>query len=520
MTTASAAALPGAPSGPAPRGAADAVARWWTTAAAIAARADRGRRARRLHVDAAALAGVADPEPGAVASGAAALKLALIGLGGLVGGPVVGRVALRNNEAVTDLAWQYPGLVADLLADRSIEGGDEARRARPLFARVQRASAAGRYVITSDLHRGPAGTNDWPGLQDTTSLYGALLDWYGDGGWGLVEDGDVEDFWMVGGSTYGVVYEVGRWLGHAWRGRSGRRLLRAVYAEHLRRVVDHNAAIYERIQDRFHAHGRYHRIVGNHDDAYLDEDVAARLAEVHPGLDVLDALVLDGPDGGVGLVTHGHHTDAWNAPGRAGLGKLGTWLGSTVGDAPFTGGNPGRPTADATRRLLSGEQPSTLTEVSTLFGANRHLYSMDEVVLHDAWTAHFGDAGPWLVLGHTHLPLDRPADPRGRRSWDRYVNAGCGVFHGMLTAVEWDGAAGPGDGSAPAVSLVAWHWADGSTPDAAVVAEVDGRPVARRVLRRGPDGHLVVEPAVPAVPADPPVSSVSSDAPEEGSDGR
>ncbi len=102
-------------------------------------------------------------------------------------------------------------------------------RCRSLFAAVDRAPAADRYVITSDLHRGPAGTNDWPGLQDTTALYAALLDWYGDQRWSLVEDGDVEDFWMVGGSTYGLVYELGRWIGHAWRAPSGRRLLRAVY---------------------------------------------------------------------------------------------------------------------------------------------------------------------------------------------------------------------------------------------------------------------------------------------------
>ena len=497
MTTAPTAAPPAASPVPTAGGVTDAASRWWTTAARVAARADRGRRARRLDVDAASLAGLPDPEPGAVASGAAALKLALIGLGGLVGGPVVGRVALRNNEAVTDLAWRYPDVVADVLAGRST-GEHGIGPGRPLFAKVDRAPAAGRYVITSDLHRGPAGTNDWPGLQDTTALYGALLDWYGDAGWGLVEDGDVEDFWMVGGSTYGLVYELGRWAGHAWRGAGGRQLLRTVYAEHLRRTVEHNAPIYERIQARFHAHGRYHRIVGNHDDAYLDDAVVDRLAEVHPGLDVVDALVLDGPTGGVGLVTHGHHTDAWNAPGRAGLGKLGTWLGSTVGDAPFTAGNPGRPTGAETRRLLGGEQASALTEVSTLFGANRSLYSMDEVVLHDAWTSRFGDDGPWLVLGHTHLPLDRPVESRGRRSWDRYVNAGCGVFHGMLTAVEWDGAAGPGDGSAPAVSLVAWHWADASTPASAIVAEVEGRPVARRRLRRGPEGHLTADPPSPA----------------------
>ncbi|MEZ5143906.1 MAG: hypothetical protein R2726_15505 [Acidimicrobiales bacterium] len=453
--------------------------RWWRRATSAADRHDRRRRAARREAGGDAWPRAADPGP--VASAAAAAKLVLIGVGGVAGAPLVGWTAARNNRTLTELAWRYPDLVADVLAGRA---------SGPPFERVGRAPAAARYVITSDLHRGPAGATDWPGLQDVTRLYLAMLDWYGDRGWGLVEDGDVEDFWMVGGSTYGVVYELARWVGHARRSPAGRRFLRAVHGEHLRRIVDHNAEVYDRIETRFHRHERYHRIVGNHDDAYLDEGVVDLLRQVHPGLEVLDALVLEGSDGGVGLVTHGHHTDPWNAPGRSGLGKLGTWLGSTVADAPFTSANPGLPTAAQTRRLLDGAHTSVLTEVSTVFGANRELYSMDEVILHDAWRERFGPGGPWLVLGHTHLPLVAPVDPRGRRSWDRYLNAGCGVFDGMVTAVEWDGVGGVAGGDAD-VALVAWHWADDTTPDGAVVAEIDGRPVARRRLRRTPGGGHV-----------------------------
>lgn len=481
---------------PARRGTSDADAgsawRWWRGAAAAATRADVRRRRAGGGGD---RTPAVDRRAGPIATGAAAVKLVLIGAGGLVGGPVVGRVAARNTAAVTDLAWRYPELVADVLA-----GGPGAD---PL-TRVARTPAAGRVVITSDLHRGVPGTTDWPGLQDTDRLYAAMLDVYAAGEWSLVENGDVEDFWMVGGSAYGVVYEVGRWAGHVVRTPAGRRFLSDVYGEHLRRIVAHNADVYDRIEQGFHAAGRYHRIVGNHDDVYLDEAVVEHLREVHAGLDVLDALVLDGPDGGVGLVTHGHHTDGWNAPRRSGLGKLGTWLGSTVADAPFTAANPGLPGAAETQRLLVGDHASVLTEVSPLFGANRELYSMDEVVLFEAWREHFGaedgsSSSPWLILGHTHLPLTRPVDPRGHRSWERYGNTGCGVFAGLVTAIEWDGT-GRGGGVDPDVALVAWHWADADTPDDAVVTEIDGRPVARRRLVR-PDGadHVVAVPDPPSL---------------------
>ena len=41
-------------------------------------------------------------------------------------------------------------------------------------------------------------------------LYPTVLRGYADDGWHLIENGDVEDFWMVGGSTWGTVYDLAR----------------------------------------------------------------------------------------------------------------------------------------------------------------------------------------------------------------------------------------------------------------------------------------------------------------------
>ena len=48
------------------------------------------------------------------------------------------------------------------------------------------------------------GTVGWPGHQHARELYEAALDFYAADEWGLIENGDVEDFWLAGGSTYGV----------------------------------------------------------------------------------------------------------------------------------------------------------------------------------------------------------------------------------------------------------------------------------------------------------------------------
>jgi hypothetical protein len=348
--------------------------------------------------------------------------------------------------------------------------------------------------MSSDLHRFVRGANDWPGRQGTKQLYEAALDHYAGAGWSLVENGDVEDFWLVGGSTYGAAYDGARLAAGVLARMDGGRLRRHVAGEHLRRVVANNEGIYERIADRFHRHGRYHRLVGNHDDCYLDDEMLHHLRSVLPGLDVHDLLVLDRPGGAAGVVAHGHHTDTWNTPRRSGLGRLGTWTGSAVNDTTLVSSSPGLPTPGQTSALLDVERVGRLTEVDTRTGTNG-LYTLDEEGLFRSFRERYGSGGPYLILGHTHLPL---ASPLGASSdvdrWDRYVNSGCGVLHEMVTGVEWDGGDDP---DRPDVRVVAWHLVDegagAADPRTVVVGEVDGRRVARTVLRTATDATAVTD---------------------------
>jgi hypothetical protein len=422
------------------------------------------------------------------------LKLSTVGLLSPIAGPVVLAGAARGTRHVVALTLRYPAMVRDLVEGRPIDHDAN---------RVGRAPARARYFLSSDLHRCVAGTVDWTHHQGTAGLYDAVLDYYADREWALVENGDVEDFWLSGGSTYGVAYDVFRLASFAVTkvkrlvgiDRRGPRAdgSAGVAKHHLRRIVSNNQRTYDRIDQRFHRYGRYYRLVGNHDDVFLDPAMVAALGEVHAGIEVNDFLLLvdDDDDRAIGVVTHGHHTDGWNMPFRSALGRLGTWLGSALLDVPFAN-NPGIPDVAETSRLLDGRLPDLLTRVSRRFGANRELYSLDEILLFDAWRAEWpaatdaeepASAEPWLLLGHTHVPLVRPLDPESGAAWSRYANSGAGIFYECLTGIEWDGTADPAN---PSVRLVAWRYADrdASTPPSAIVAWDGDRGIVREVFDR------------------------------------
>ncbi|MCX7619572.1 MAG: hypothetical protein N2037_01860 [Acidimicrobiales bacterium] len=437
---------------------------WLDTARDWAVRHDERRLARDPTASA--------ERAGVVAAGWAIAKIAAVAVSGPVLAPLVGIWAARNTRLINEAVARYPAFLDAVLR------GD-------VPARVARLPVSGRYFIASDLHRTVPGTIDLPGRHGTRELYEVVLEHYGQHCWTLVENGDVEDFWMVGGSTYGSFYDVTRLAAATLPRRRGEAIRLKLFSEHLRRIVANNAGIYERINALFHEPGRYVRLIGNHDDVYADERMVDELRAVHEGLEVLDFLVLDGEDGAVGVVTHGHHVDTWNAPRFAGLGKFGTWMGSTLNDLPFLAVSPGIPTVQEADRLLSGAQPNVLTTVSRVFGANRNLYSVDEVRMLASFRSHWAEgADPILILGHTHLPLAHPHHPDEPVVWDRYLNCGSGVTPGVVTGIEWVGGT-DGSGKGTEVHLIAWHWADPSTPDEAVVAQRDGRGVARRILQPG-----------------------------------
>ena len=144
-----------------------------------------------------------------------------------------------------------------------------------------------------------------------------------------------------------------------------------------------------------------------------------------------------GIDGVEAVIAHGHVTDAWNGPGFATLGRAVTWLANGLDDLPRIGRVDGLPDEEALGRLLSGKGRNQLITVDPRFGGNRRFDSLDEERLFDRLAEAPPPGGwPWIVFGHTHLPMLRPVNSRGEQV--RYANTGCGVLDSAFSALEWD----------------------------------------------------------------------------------
>ena len=396
--------------------------------------------------------------PGLPATAWATARAAVTVAAAPVVGPAMVLAAVRTTQIARRRIDAFPEHLHALAEERPSPLREE---------RVRRLGSDQRYLVTSDLHRCVAGRLDWPRVQRVKELYPRVLERYLDDGWHLVENGDVEDFWMVGGSTWGAVYDVAGMLEQLNGTLRPGTATAAALVEHLDRVVTNNEATYEVLR-AFGSEDRYHRTMGNHDDAFALPEVAARLAQHVPGAEVADTIVLarpgarptDGVSGVDAFISHGHLTDSWNGPGFALLGRALTATLTTLGDLPTRGSRPdeGLPRADALDRLLEGGWNRLIT-LDARFGGNRRFDSLDEQRLFARLAETEPEDGwPWLLHGHTHYPMLTPFDREGNRT--RYANSGCGVLDGAFTALEWDAS----DPERP-VSLVVWTERNGDGPE-------------------------------------------------------
>lgn len=410
----------------------------------------------------------------------ATLKLGVVGLLSPVWAPVIMLRAATNNRRARVLTALFPTRIRVIARD-----GIPSLPAN----QIAEFSADIRLAIFSDLHRCVPGRLDWPQRQGTKDLYAAILDVYGNDEWYLCENGDIEDFWMVGGSTYGSAYDALRMAGSALARFDRTELLVETYRSHLDTIITNNSEIYDRIRGQFVAAGRYLRTVGNHDNPISRPMVADHLRQHLGTFPLGDYIALRNADGALSaIITHGHHTDGWNAPERDNLGKMSSWISNTLVDVPRLRTPEGLPPAAASALLMSGEMPDRLITVSPTFGANSSYDSLDEELLFDAIHRE-GLDDVWMLLGHTHSPVVSPRSRSGN-DWTRYLNSGSGVTEGIITAIEWDGT-----GAETSAVLVAWSMADDQTPSDAVVSTPSGVLLSRMVLE--PDDGQLRPVAVP-----------------------
>ena len=415
---------------------------------------------------------------GWIASVWAVFKLGIVGLLTPLWAPAIMVRAAANNRRAQRLTSEFPAQMRAIAAGRAPAAPSNS---------VLDIAAETRLVIFSDLHRSVAGRLDWPARQRTKHLYELILDCYADDEWSVCENGDIEDYWIVGGSTYGAMYDLLRMLGAVLARYGHTALITETYKAHLDQIIANNGGIYRRLRDEFVRHGRYFRTVGNHDNPNRRPMVGDRLREHLGSLPLADYFALRTPDGRLlGVICHGHHTDGWNAPERDNLGKLSSWIANTLIDVPRLATPEGLPPAGAEEQMLAGKIPDRLIAVNPTFGANSQYDSLDEELLCSA-VRSAGLDDLWLIMGHTHFPVSSPVSRTGER-WDRYVNSGSGVTDGVITAIEWDGTA-TADGGDPSVRLVGWTMAGPETPPDAVVTTPSGRRLARYVLEQ--DGDML-----------------------------
>lgn len=378
--------------------------------------------------------------PGLLAQIWATLKLGLAGLISPLWAPAIMFRANVNNRRAQQLTIDFPAQV------RRIANGETPTL---LGNTVAELPAEIRLAIISDQHRGIAGRLDWQRRQRTEPIVQALLEHYADGEWHLCENGDIEDFWSVGGSTSGAIYDMLRILG-ALLDRIGQPALSIETARYqLNAIIANHFEIYRVIRDEFVAKGRYVRTIGNHDNVIRRPMVAEQLRAhlgVHP---IADFVALRSGDQLVALVAHGHHTDGWNAPFRDNLGKLSSWMASTLIDVPRLDSPEGLPPQAATTVILEGRLPNKLITINPIFGANSSYDSLDEELLANSIAAA-GLDHIWYLLGHTHSPVEAPVMSRGIK-WKRYANSGSGLVQDVVTAIEWDGTV-----ENPTARVVAW----------------------------------------------------------------
>lgn len=341
--------------------------------------------------------------------------------------------------------------------------------------RIARLPAQGRYFITSDHHRySPSATLDSFTSQGNAELYRGMLEYYAFHDYSLIENGDMEDFWLRGGSAKGVVNDIAAMMPSP--------IADVIYSDgadhaaarnHLKNTVVGNASnlkIYQTVKSLFHDRGRLYRVAGNHDGAYQFDDVVDVLRLVYPGIAMKDVIVLTGNGGSpTGVVTHGHKTDAWSADSCSFIGETFVSLSSALRDFSMGLLQPGVPSPEDTLALWNSAPDAAKPHKNELKGPpafnqtlgasfDSDFSTMNETAVFDAVrNAYGGNGWPAILFGHTHGPLVDPADPRSaaHESWFDYFNDGSGLFYGMITGLEWEW---DGHSDNPDIRLVGWRY--------------------------------------------------------------
>ncbi len=317
---------------------------------------------------------------------------------------------------------------------------------------VERRPSNQQYVVFSDVHMFVAHDLDFFNGNGNSQIYHHALNHYAAAGYTLIENGDVEDFWMRDNQALGAISTVSDQLPWPYYADAFReQAIRTQHQSHAFQMFLNNANTYALIRKEFHDKNRYVRTIGNHDDAWDDAANMEIMDLIYPGIVVNDYCTLDGTNGEANVVlAHGHQSDIFNMPMCAWAGKAAANAASRLYELSFGEANFfWRPKDEWEDEFEGNGFDNELVERNII-----KFVSFDEVGLYKDLEDIYGNSStqPFLILSHTHNVRDESGVPdwmyTNEWTWKHYANTGtAGMWEQIVTGLEvnW-----------PSVKAVAW----------------------------------------------------------------
>ena len=320
--------------------------------------------------------------------------------------------------------------------------------------KVARNPVNRKYAVFSDVHMYVEGDLDFFNNNGNSEIYRYALNHYGQNNHHLIEIGDVEDFWMRGGSSKGLILMISSqlpWPYYSEAFESSAFL--SANQIHALNVFYNNVTTYATIRSQFYNKGRYTRVIGNHDDVWSSSEMVPIMDVFYPGADVHDYCTIENPNTEKTeiILAHGHQSDMFNMAMCNFAGKAITNLASVIHELSFREWN-----------LFSKSKEEWTGEWNGM-GFTDELQKIDLLEFvsfseHDLFKGLEDTYGssirqPYLILGHTHKPKDNAGVPifmySSQWNWDEYSNSGTvGMWEEIVTGLEVDH---------PRVDVVAWR---------------------------------------------------------------
>lgn len=323
--------------------------------------------------------------------------------------------------------------------------------------RIVRLPVEDKYVVFSDLHMFVKGDFDYYNNNRNSEIHRWLLAKYASDGYHLIDNGDIEDFWMRGGSLRGHILSVADVLPYPYHYQAY--INQAAFSAlqvHALNIFYDNAATYALVDNLFVAKGKYTRTIGNHDDAWDKESMIPMFDFVYQTpIFAYDYVLLDNSRGDTEVViAHGHQSDVWNMQLCDFAGKAVTESFSTLMEISV--GLLGKikkfyVERDEWKSELDGNGFDNELHKMEGFGLKQ---SLDEIELYKELEEIYSDSPrqPYLILGHTHNVKDYAGVPKDNWNWNEYSNSGTtGMWEKIVLCLEID---------YPNVKPVAWYLND------------------------------------------------------------